>query len=145
MDDEEFEDKLNREKSFIDTTKNHTEELETQLEEEKEKHKVRDEIEREEKDYKRRSELAEDILTEGGTGILGALPGLIIGLVTIAILFSVGLIVLGELRGTIGEESTQFNSSGTIDTVISTVPTWIGIIIIVALASIVLSFIRIRD
>ncbi len=88
-------------------------------------------------------------------GQVGGLQGFILSIVTVAIVLAVGLIILQELgdtqRGT--SSGTECNSTGAINdcgaaynattsiiTKLATVPTWIGIIIIVALAFIVLSF-----
>ena len=89
-------------------------------------------------------------------GQVGGLQGFILSIVTVAIVLAVGLIMLSELQATqvtntgtglAGCNSTStnacgaaYNSTGTIITKLATVPTWIGIIIIVALAFIVLSF-----
>ena len=89
---------------------------------------------------------------------VGGLQGFILAIVTVAIVLAVGLIVLTELQNTqvvstanqsvcnvtTGGTRTgcgaSYNATGTIITKLATVPTWIGIIIIVALAFIVLSF-----
>ena len=80
-------------------------------------------------------------------GQVGGLQGFILSIVTVAIVLAIGLIVLAELEtaGRVGGVSTgaATNASvatGSIITKLATVPTWIGIIIIVALAFIVLSF-----
>ena len=85
---------------------------------------------------------------------VGGLQGFILSIVTVAIVLAIGLIVLSELSQT--QENTgivnctrsgdttgcgaAYNSTNTIITKLATVPTWIGIIIIVSLAFIVLSF-----
>ena len=84
---------------------------------------------------------------------VGGLQGFILSIVTVAIVLAIGLIVLQELASSqtqkgiancTGTEYTgcgaAYNSTNTIITKMATVPTWIGIIIIVALAFIVLSF-----
>ena len=85
-------------------------------------------------------------------GQVGGLQGFILSIVTVAIVLAIGLIVLNELgdsqvTGGLSCNSTDvdgcgaaYNATGTIITKLATVPTWIGIIIIVALAFIVLSF-----
>ena len=90
-------------------------------------------------------------------GQVGGLQGFILSIVTVAIVLAIGLIVLSELQetqvvdisngncnSTTGGRLTgcgaAYNATGTIITKLATVPTWIGIIIIVALAFIVLSF-----
>jgi len=92
-------------------------------------------------------------------GQVGGMQGFILSIVTVAIVLAVGLIVLQELAstqrlsqsgtvtvdcnvssGTYSGCNSAYNSTSTIITKLATVPTWIGIIIIVALAFIVLSF-----
>ena len=78
---------------------------------------------------------------------VGGLQGFILSIVTVAIVLAIGLIVLQELSDAAKEGGTSSgadtNASVATDQIIvklATVPTWIGIIIIVALAFIVLSF-----
>ena len=80
-------------------------------------------------------------------GQIGNLQGFILSIVTVAIVLAIGLIVLSELQTaaktggvSTGAETVASNSTGTIIAKLATVPTWIGIIIIVSLAFIVLSF-----
>ena len=78
---------------------------------------------------------------------VGGLQGFILSIVTVAIVLAIGLIVLQELKDASTSDGTSSgtataasNATGSIITKLATVPTWIGIIIIVALAFIVLSF-----
>ena len=87
---------------------------------------------------------------------VGGLQGFILSIVTVAIVLAIGLIVLNELAvsqtntgvtncstvisGDTGACGAAYNATNKIITKLATVPTWIGIIIIVALAFIVLSF-----
>jgi len=80
-------------------------------------------------------------------GQMGGLQGFILSIVTIAIVLAIGLIVLGELETaskvggvSTGEATAASNATGSIVLKMATIPTWIGIIIIVGLAFIVLSF-----
>ena len=80
-------------------------------------------------------------------GQVGGLQGFILSIVTVAIVLAIGLIVLQELQTaskvggvTTGTATSASNATGTIISKLATVPTWIGIIIIVSLAFIVLSF-----
>lgn len=88
-------------------------------------------------------------------GQVGNLQGFILAIVSVAIVLAVGLIVLGELQS--GADTTAacnqtsgvgcnqaWNSTGTIITKLATVPTWIGIIITVSLAFIVLGYFFMR-
>ena len=78
---------------------------------------------------------------------VGGLQGFILSIVTVAIVLAIGLIVLQELSTAATSDGTSSgtataasNATDSIITKLATVPTWIGIIIIVALAFIVLSF-----
>ena len=78
---------------------------------------------------------------------VGNLQGFILSIVTVAIILAVGLIILAELEtaAKVGGVSTgaTTNASEATATIISKladIPTWIGIIIIVSLAFIVISF-----
>ena len=78
---------------------------------------------------------------------VGGLQGFILSIVTVAIVLAIGLIVLQELSTAArvggvssGATTKASNATDSIVTKLATVPTWIGIIIIVALAFIVLSF-----
>ena len=78
---------------------------------------------------------------------MGGMQGFILSIVTVAIVLAIGLIVLNELSAastsdgtSTGTATAATNATNTIITKLATVPTWIGIIIIVALAFIVLSF-----
>ena len=80
-------------------------------------------------------------------GQMGALNGFILSIITVAIVLAVGLIVLSELETATkvggvatGEATAATNATGSIITKLATVPTWIGIVIIVGLAFVVLSF-----
>jgi hypothetical protein len=74
------------------------------------------------------------------TGQVAGVQGFIMAIVGVAVILAVGLIVLSELQTSTTENSTAYNSTGTIITKLATVPTWIGILITVALAFIVLSY-----
>ena len=78
---------------------------------------------------------------------IGGLQGFILSIVTVAIVLAIGLIVLNELSDASTSDGTSSgtataatNATNSIIVKLATVPTWIGIIIIVALAFIVLSF-----
>ncbi len=90
-------------------------------------------------------------------GQVGGLQGFILSIVTVAIVLAIGLIVLNELSdtqvvtvssgdcntttgGRVSGCGAAYNATTTIIAKLATIPTWIGIIIIVALAFIVLSF-----
>ncbi|GEM_PF-1904119 len=78
---------------------------------------------------------------------VGNLQGFILSIVTVAIVLAIGLIVLAELKSaatadgtSTGTATAASNATGTIITKLADIPTWIGIIIIVSLAFIVISF-----
>lgn len=86
-------------------------------------------------------------LMESRKGQVGGLQGFILSITTVAIVLAISLIVLNEMKNASTSDGTSTgtatNASVTTSTIITkmaTVPTWIGIIIIVALAFIVLSF-----
>ena len=73
--------------------------------------------------------------------------GFILSIVGIGVVLAVGLIVLSQLRGqTVGanagdaQNSSAFNATGAILVQMATIPNWIGILITVALAFIVLGY-----
>jgi len=76
------------------------------------------------------------------------LQGFILSIVGIAVCLAVGLIVLGQLRTQVGNgvanvdgvNSTAWNSTGSILSQMSSIPNWVGILITVALAFIVLGY-----
>ena len=72
-------------------------------------------------------------------GQVGNIQGFIMSIIGVAVVLAVGLIVLSELQGS----TTDGNASaatGAIITKLATVPTWIGILITVSLAFIVLGY-----
>ena len=71
---------------------------------------------------------------------VGNIQGFILAIVGVAVVLAVGLIVLSELQQSTTVGSEAYNSTGSIISKLGTVPTWIGILIVVALAFIVLSF-----
>ena len=80
-------------------------------------------------------------------GQAGNIQAFIMAIVGVAVILAVGLIVLGELQTsarvggvTTGNETIASNATGSIITKLATVPTWIGILITVALAFIVLGY-----
>ena len=81
------------------------------------------------------------------------IQGFVMSIVGVAVVLAIGLIVLGELKTSQIDGSTNctsaadsagcgaaYNATGTIVTKLATIPTWIGILITVALAFIVLSY-----
>ena len=72
------------------------------------------------------------------------IQGFILSIVGIGVILAVGLIVLGQLQtqslGAAGVTTLASNATGSILTQLATVPNWIGILITVALAFIVLGY-----
>ena len=71
---------------------------------------------------------------------VGSLQGFIMSLVGISVVLAVGLVVLDELGGSTTAGSNAANATDAIETKLATIPTWIGILITVALAFIVLGY-----
>lgn len=79
------------------------------------------------------------------------LQGFILGIVGVAIILAVGLIVLANLSDasrvggvSTGATTVASNATDTIVNKMAQIPTWVGIIIVVALAFIVLGFFYMR-
>lgn len=76
--------------------------------------------------------------------IEGNIQGFILSIVGVAVVLAVGLIVLAQLQtnalDSTGGSTVASNSTGAIIVQLGTVPQWIGIIITVALAFIVLGY-----
>jgi ABC-type antimicrobial peptide transport system permease subunit len=68
------------------------------------------------------------------------LQGFILSIVGIAVVLAVGLIVLGQLSLQTTAGSYERNATNAIAAQLGTVPNWIGILITVALAFIVLGY-----
>jgi len=73
-------------------------------------------------------------------GQVGGIQTFIMAIVGVAVILAVGLIVLGELQVSAAVNSSAYNATGSIITKMATIPTWIGILITVALAFIVLGY-----
>jgi len=73
-------------------------------------------------------------------GQVGNIQGFVMAIVGVAVVLAVGLIVLGQLKDSTTAGTAEYNATGAIVTKLATVPTWIGILITVALAFIVLGY-----
>jgi len=80
-------------------------------------------------------------------GQVGGIQVFIMAIVSVAVVLAVGLIVLSELQTaakvggvSTGAETNASAATASIITKLATVPTWIGILITVALAFIVLGY-----
>ena len=72
-------------------------------------------------------------------GQVGNVQGFIMSIVGVAVVLAVGLIVLGELKDSTDDPNATQATTDIINK-LATVPTWIGILITVALAFIVLGY-----
>ena len=75
---------------------------------------------------------------------VGSLTGFIMAIGVAAVVLGVVLIILQEFQSTTQVNSAAYNAIGVTVTKMSTVPTWIGLIIIAGLAFIVLGFFMYR-
>ena len=78
-------------------------------------------------------------------GQVGNIQGFVMSIVGVAVVLAVGLIVLSQLKESTTGNSSEYNATGAIITKLATVPTWIGILITVALAFIVLGYFYTRQ
>ena len=78
-------------------------------------------------------------------GQVGNLQGFIMAIVGVAVILVVGLIVLSELQDSTTSGTAEYNATGTIIEKLGNVPTWIGILITVSLAFIVLGYFYMRS
>lgn len=72
-------------------------------------------------------------------GQLGNLQGIIITLVVIGIVLGVGFLVLTEFQTSMTEDSAAYNATGDVVTALEKVPTWLGVIVIIAVVGILLA------
>ena len=72
-------------------------------------------------------------------GQVGNLQGFIMSIVGVAVVLAVGLIVLGELSSSTSDANATAATQNII-VKMATIPTWIGILITVSLAFIVLGY-----
>jgi hypothetical protein len=77
-------------------------------------------------------------------GNISGLQSFIMGIVGVTIVLAIGFVVLAELKNSSTSETAN-TSIDTIVTKLGTVPNWIGIIIVVALASLVLAYFYVRQ
>ena len=78
-------------------------------------------------------------------GQVSGIQGFIMAIVGVAVILAVGLIVLGQLQASTTASSAEYNATGAIIGKMATIPTWIGILITVALAFIVLGYFYTRS
>jgi len=75
---------------------------------------------------------------------MNGLQGFIMTVVIVGVVLGIGLIVLGEFQDGMTADSAEYNATGSIIEKLGNVPTWIGIIITVSLAFIVLGYFYFR-
>jgi len=71
---------------------------------------------------------------------VGQLDTFVKGIVGVAIVLGVGLLVLVEFQDTMTADSTEANATGDIIDTLADIPTWIGIIVVVAMAALVMAY-----
>jgi len=69
-----------------------------------------------------------------------ALSGIIMTIVLVALVLGVGFMVLSQFQKQLTPSSSEANATGEIITALATVPGWISILIIVAIAGIVIAY-----
>ena len=72
-------------------------------------------------------------------GNLGGLQAFIMSIVGVAVVLTVGFVVIAELKAN-SSSSTANTSIDTITSKMGTIPGWIGIIIVVAMSALVLGY-----
>lgn len=73
-------------------------------------------------------------------GNVGGLDNFILSIVGVAMVLGIGLIVLGQFKDTMTADTAEYNATNTLVTKLATIPTWVGIIIVVAMAFLVMSY-----
>ncbi len=135
MDNEEFEKRLNKEKSFI-TPKNHTAEFEKQLERQKEEYKVK------ERNYIKREpeeDILEDILTGSDSDDSSSgMVSLIAPFISIAVAVMLLLLVLVWFFPVIQDVSDEINVTEA--GVVNMLPLMVGLVLFVVVASLLVKF-----
>jgi len=74
------------------------------------------------------------------TNKVGTLDTFIKSLVGVALVLGIGLLVLAEFGDTLTVDSAAANATDDLVEEIAGIPTWIGILIVVAMAALVLSY-----
>jgi len=74
-------------------------------------------------------------------GNIDMLKGFITGLVAIAVTLVVGFVVIGELKSSTTDQNAT-SAATSIATKMLTIPTWIGILIVVVMAAVVMMYFK---
>ena len=74
-------------------------------------------------------------------GQIGTLQNLVISLVTIGIILGIGLLVLGEFKDQMDAGSEEANATNLTIYAIGKIPSWLSIIVILAIVGILLSIV----
>lgn len=72
-----------------------------------------------------------------------AIQGLVLTVVVVGVTLVVGLLILGKLKTALGLDSTtsaEYNATGDLITQLAGIPTWIGILILVAIFGIIIAY-----
>ena len=84
-------------------------------------------------------------LLETKKGNIGALQGFIMGIAGVAVTLAIVLYVVSAIGGEMDENSAAANATSDIVGSLSKAPAWIGILIIVFLAALVLGYFSLRN
>ena len=83
------------------------------------------------------------LMKKRGQSGVGSIGGFILAIGTATIILVIVLIVLAELKGSTTDGNAT-EAAGAVMVKLGTIPTWIGIIIVVAMAFIVLGYFYVR-
>lgn len=72
-------------------------------------------------------------------GQMNSLQGVVISLVVIGIVLGVGFMVLTEFQTSMDENSSGYNATGDVVTALEKIPTWLGVIVVIAVVGILLA------
>lgn len=69
-----------------------------------------------------------------------AIQGLVLTVVVVGVTLVVGLLIMGELRDALTPASEEYNATGEMIEQLAGIPTWIGILILVAIFGIIIAY-----
>ena len=78
-------------------------------------------------------------MLKSNKGNIQIITGFVTGLVAIAVTLVVGFIVIAELKGSTTDTNATY-AANQITTKMATIPTWVGILIVVVMASVVMMY-----
>lgn len=78
-------------------------------------------------------------------GFTNQLVGLVIGLVIVGVIIGLGFLILAQTQTAVGNASSTvsnaYNQTGNVITAMNTIPTWLPILVLVAIAGLVIMYI----